>query len=69
MDVRLTDVGNISSKHNCIKHYRFSHVIRAVTTKSDNVSYESRAITIRSDNGFYKPRAIPIKSNNFSPEY
>jgi hypothetical protein len=40
-------VGNITSKHNDITRYRFSHVIRAVTIKSNNVSYEHRAITVR----------------------
>jgi hypothetical protein len=62
------EVGNVTSKRNAVTRYRFSHVIRAITIKSDNVSYESRAITIRSDNGFYKPRAITTKSDNFSPQ-
>jgi hypothetical protein len=63
-----TEVGNVTYKCDGVTRYCFSHVIRDIIIKSDNVSYESRAITIRSDNGFYKPRAITIKSDNFSPQ-
>jgi hypothetical protein len=51
------EVGNITSKRNSVTRYRLSHVIRAITIKSDNVSYEPTAITIRSDNGFQKPES------------
>ncbi len=64
-----TEVGNITSKCNGVTCYRFRYVIRTITIKSDNVSYESRAITIRSENGFYKPRAITINSDNFSLQF
>ncbi len=49
-------------------HYIALVMFRAITIKSDNVSYEPRAITVRSDNSFHKPWAITIKSDNFSPQ-
>ncbi len=53
-------------KWNCVTRNRFSHDLRVITVKSDNVFYEPRAITIRSNNDFHRSRAITIKSDNFS---
>jgi hypothetical protein len=66
--VKWSEVGNVTSRRNSVTRYRFSHVIRAITIKSDNISYEPRAITVRSGNGFHKLKAITIKSDNFSPQ-
>jgi hypothetical protein len=46
------EVGNVSSKRNGITCYRLSHVFRAITTKTENVSYGPRAITLRRGNDF-----------------
>jgi hypothetical protein len=43
----------------------FSNVLRAITIKSYNVSYEPRAITRGSDDNFHKPRVITIKAITF----
>ncbi len=59
------EVGNVTSKRNGFTSYRFSHDLRTITTKSNNVAYEPRTITIGSENDFHKPRAIPIKIGNF----
>jgi hypothetical protein len=61
------DVGNDPSKHKGVTDDPFSHLLRMITIKSNNVSFEPRAITLRSDNDSYMPRAITTKSNNFSP--
>ncbi len=60
-----SEVGNVVSKRNGVTHYRFSHALRAITIKSNNVSCEPRAIAIRSDKDFHMPRAITIKAMNF----
>jgi hypothetical protein len=62
------EVGNVTSKRNDVTRYCFCRVLRAITSKSDNVIYEPRAITLRSNNDFQMPRAITIKSDNFSPQ-
>jgi hypothetical protein len=49
------EVGNVTSECDGVTRYRCSHVLRAITIKSDDVSYESRAINLRSDNDFNKP--------------
>jgi hypothetical protein len=62
---RKPEVGNVTSKCDGVTRYRSNHVLRVITIKSGNVSYEPRAITLRSHNDFNKPRAITIKSGNF----
>jgi hypothetical protein len=37
-------ISNVTSKRNGVTRYRFSNVIRAITVKGDNVSYERTAI-------------------------
>jgi hypothetical protein len=44
------EVGNVASQHKGIIRYRFSQVLRAVTLRSNNESFEPRARTIRNDN-------------------
>ncbi len=66
--VRFPKVGNITSKHNGVTRYRFSHSLRARTIKSNNVSYEPGEIAIRSKNDFHMPRPITKKSDKFSPQ-
>jgi hypothetical protein len=61
----LTEVGNVTSKRNGVTPYHFSHVIRDITIKSDNIFYEPRVTTVRSDNAFHKPRVITIKKITF----
>jgi hypothetical protein len=63
-----TEVGNVTSERSGVTRCRFSHVIKVVTIKHDNVSYEPRVLTVRSDNRSNKPRAITMKSDNFSPQ-
>jgi hypothetical protein len=60
----LAEVGDVTLKYDGVTRYRFSHVLKAITIKSNNISYEPRAITLRNDNDFNKPRAITITSNN-----
>jgi hypothetical protein len=62
------EVGNVTSKRNGVTCFRFSHALRVITIKSDNVSYEPRAIALRSDNISYEPRVITLRSNNISYE-
>ncbi len=64
------EFGNVISNRSGVTRYCFSHVLRAITIKSNNVSFEPRAIaiTIGSDSDFHKPRAITIKINYISPE-
>ncbi len=59
------EVSNVASKRNSVTSYRFSHVFRAITIKSNNVLYEPTAVTMRRDNGFRKPRAITKKAITF----
>jgi hypothetical protein len=40
------EISNITSKRNCILHYQFCLVLRAITIKSNNDSYDSKAITV-----------------------
>jgi hypothetical protein len=61
----VAEVSNVTSKHNSVTRFHFSHVLRKIAIQSDNISYEPREITIRSDNDFYKPRAITMKSDNY----
>ncbi len=61
-----TEVGNVTSKCDSVTRYCSSHVLRAITIKSDKVSYEPRAITLRSNNNFNEPWAITIKVVTFS---
>jgi hypothetical protein len=60
------EVGNVTSKCKGVTRYRFSHVLRAISIKSDNVSNDPGAVTIKSDNDIHKPWAIIIKSDSFS---
>jgi hypothetical protein len=64
----LAEVGNVTSKHNGVSRYRFSHDHGAITIKSDNVCLEPRPITLRSDNDFDMPIAVNIKSDSFYPQ-
>jgi hypothetical protein len=59
------EVGNVTSKWNGVTRFRSSHVLRAITIKSYNVTYEPIAIILRSDNDFNNPRAITLKSGKF----
>jgi hypothetical protein len=56
------EVGNVTSKCNGVTRYRFNHVLREITIKGDNISYEPRATAFRSGN---EPREKTIKRNNF----
>jgi hypothetical protein len=40
MTVELSEVGNVTSKHNGVTRYRFTHALGAITLKSDNVALE-----------------------------
>ncbi len=62
------EVGNVTSKRNGVTCSRFSHALRAIAIKSDNVSYEPRAIALRSDNISYESRVITLRSDNISYE-
>jgi hypothetical protein len=56
----LPKVGSVTFKRNSVTCYRFCHVLRALTIKSSNVSYEPSAQTRKSNNDFHKPRAITM---------